>query len=938
MEYNKRLNQSMLSIAVATALGVTSYSAIAAEDLEKEQDQVEIIEVTGIRSSVIKSMDIKRSSGGVVDAINSEDIGKFPDTNLAESLQRITGVSIDRKNNEGNQISVRGFGPSFNLVTLNGRQMPSAATNKQEGDSTAEQSRAFNFAELAADSVAGVEVYKTGKAYLPTGGIGATVNILTTRPLDTTGTNAFGSVKGVYDQSVETGDSVTPEVSALFSTNIDETFGFLLTASHSVRHNRQNTVGSDGWLRVGATNIDTSAIDPTINPTGQVWLPRNVYVDQSDHERERTNAQAVFQYQPSDDFELTIDYTMSDFESKTIRAQSGLWFESPTPRGTANANGSVTDISLIAGVDNNANFGAVDFSSYSDVVKTENESIGINFKWQATESLNFDFDYHDSTSEAQPGGAVSDFLVIFSGPLGASSDVHYNGGIPTVDINYDTALGGGASSYYDENYLRPNIDLARNKSVNNTVEQFQLNGAWVNLADGGLAAINFGVSSTDYSINTGWLFDLGVQGQPTCGQQCADVVTFENSQFPNVFPVMQSFNAGQVYNDFVGDMNSVFDSVTTNTNIVSEETTSAYVSFDFDTEFNGMPVSFTAGARYEQTDVTGTTIQNSPEAMIFVSPTEFRAQNTDEETEYTLEHDYSYWLPSLDVSIDISDDLVGRFSVGRTLARSDLNSMKPALSLGDARPGGPYGASQGNPGLLPYVSDNFDLALEWYYEEGSYVAVNYFKKWVDNYVVTSIKQDTIMGALGYELTDPNPQDDPNFTANTAGGPNDQTIIWDISSFDNGEAAEVDGIEVALQHLFGESGFGIQTNATFVDGDVEYDRSELNQTIALTGLSDSANFVAFYEQDGFQARIAYNWRDEFLLSTNQLRQTNEPIFVEAYGQWDISASYDVTEQLNVFLEAINITGEDANAFGRFEEQFIYHDDQEARYAIGVRFKL
>ncbi|MFL6620559.1 MAG: TonB-dependent receptor plug domain-containing protein, partial [Povalibacter sp.] len=154
-----------------------------------QSDTLEEIVVTGLRGSLKASMETKRDAVGVVDAITAEDIGKFPDTNLAESLQRITGVSIDRRNGEGALVTARGFGPQFNLVTLNGRQMPGAegfgGGNAIVGEGSG--SRSFNFAQLAAESISGVEVYKTGRADIATGGIGAVVNIKTARPFDNDG-------------------------------------------------------------------------------------------------------------------------------------------------------------------------------------------------------------------------------------------------------------------------------------------------------------------------------------------------------------------------------------------------------------------------------------------------------------------------------------------------------------------------------------------------------------------------------------------------------------------------------------------------------------------------------------------------------------------------------------------------------------------------------
>jgi len=209
---------------------------------EQQADELDTVVVTGIRGSLQASMDIKKNSSGIVDAISAEDIGKFPDTNLAESLQRITGVSIDRVNGEGSQVTVRGFGPNFNLVTLNGRQLPAASVGTITGNPTSAgsqgNSRSFDFSTLAAEGVSGLEVYKTGNAATPSGGMGATINIKTIRPLDSGSRSSIG-VKAVLDEGSD--NEITPEVSGLFSwANDSETF-----ASNGVnvaRHSTPNNV------------------------------------------------------------------------------------------------------------------------------------------------------------------------------------------------------------------------------------------------------------------------------------------------------------------------------------------------------------------------------------------------------------------------------------------------------------------------------------------------------------------------------------------------------------------------------------------------------------------------------------------------------------------------------------------------------------------------
>ena len=189
------------------AVGVAISTSVTAQETVTDDPVLEEVLVKGIRSSLKRAMDTKRDSQGVVDAITAEDIGDFPDTNLAEALQRVTGVAIDRQRGEGTTVTVRGFGADFNLVTLNGRQMP---THSGLG-------RSFDFQDIASESVSGVEIYKTSRANIPSGGIGATINVLTAKPLDKPGPQFSFSAKGVYDESTYAGDEVTPEVSAFAS-------------------------------------------------------------------------------------------------------------------------------------------------------------------------------------------------------------------------------------------------------------------------------------------------------------------------------------------------------------------------------------------------------------------------------------------------------------------------------------------------------------------------------------------------------------------------------------------------------------------------------------------------------------------------------------------------------------------------------------------------
>src|SRR5258706_2422182 len=312
-----------------SALAITAIPNLAAAQDSALQDPgkapagsgpVDDIVVTGIRASLRQSLDIKRDSQGVVDAISAEDIGKFPDTNLAESLQRITGVSIDRSNGEGSTVTVRGFGPEFNLVTLNGRQMPTSTLG--DGGS-APSTRSFDFANLASEGISAVEVYKTGRASVESGGIGSTINIRTPRPLDRPGMRGSLSVKGVLDTSRNEGNPITPEVSGIFSDTLaDGRIGILLTGAYQKRKasvNQANVGWRDGYLgtennwgslaQPGDPRYANITNRPGANDVYQV--PQSASYDLNDIDRERINGQLVLQFRPVDSLTATLDYTYS---------------------------------------------------------------------------------------------------------------------------------------------------------------------------------------------------------------------------------------------------------------------------------------------------------------------------------------------------------------------------------------------------------------------------------------------------------------------------------------------------------------------------------------------------------------------------------------------------------------------------------------------------
>ncbi|MEO0998001.1 MAG: TonB-dependent receptor, partial [Pseudomonadota bacterium] len=812
-----------------------------------------------------------------------------------------------------------------------------------------------------------VNIYKTSRADLPTGGIGATVDIRTARPFDFDGRSAILSVAGVHDLSVEDGDSVTPEIGGLFTTRLSGTFGVLINGSYSRRDFTDNEEHHDGWQRLtpaeNANEFTTLAAGADLTGVSQLYRPITNISEVSENERTRLNGQLVLQFRPTDSFGATLDYTLSRFERDELRFQTGV-FGDP-------ANHVVQDLQF----DRNGTFtsysfsGAADFLSYENELNVENDSIGLNLDWQVNDNLYLNFDVHSSDSHSQPGGELNDLLFLMQGAQNVGFDLTYGGGpfaVALDETNAGTLIlnnvpggltfldGSGTaqplplSGFMDLAGLAPLGTFVRNISVLNEVEQAQLDGSWEFDGDGPLRSVDFGTSFTDYQVDTRsvssqFVFQgLGINPL-TFSELCTAPICPADSALRNGISVRSGTGIGGGFNQILragspaalaagfpvqtGDIVPAADQ-----SIIGEESLALYLNFDFEWQIGTLPARLAIGLRYEETDVEGTTVQNLPIALQTSSNTEQEVLQSADEVNFTLAGDYSEVLPAIDFQISPSESTVARLSYGRTLARPDLNALRPSLVIADTRPFGPFNAVRGNPDLTPYLADNIDLAFEWYYAEYSYAAINYFYKDIDNYIGTTTIVEPILNVNGDPLTDP--------SARFAGMPvvgdaSDPVAQFNILSPFNSGSAEVDGFEFAVQHFFDDSGFGVQANYTIVDSDADFDPAATTQTVNLIGLSDSANLIAFYESDRFQVRAALNWRDEFLFSENQLRVQNEPVFVDSYTQLDLSGSWRASDTITVFGEILNVTGEDQKQRGRFDNHFLFENDQDPRITLGVR---
>jgi len=400
---------------------------------EQASEELEEVVVTGLRGSLKASMETKRDAIGVVDAINAEDIGKFPDTNLSEALQRITGISIDRRNGEGSTVTARGFGPQYNMVTLNGRQMP-VADAFGGGDAltggSGGNSRSFNFANLAAEAISAVEVYKTGRADIATGGIGASINIRTARPLDNDGLVVNIGAKALSDTTNRVGSDITPEVSGIFSYATDnKMFGVGLSASVQKRDFGSSTATVNDWhiqawdANNMANNVSGGPLfaQNNLNPydnarnlvvenapaDGQLYgIPNDIRYAFSDAERERTNAQLTMQLAPTDTLTITADVTFAEQEITEDRGEQTVWLQrNGFDHIVFDTNEAVaTPVLLHELTGSGKDFG---YEQQHREQKNDLRSVGLNLDWAVSEQFKLGVDFHNSRARSLPNDGIT---------------------------------------------------------------------------------------------------------------------------------------------------------------------------------------------------------------------------------------------------------------------------------------------------------------------------------------------------------------------------------------------------------------------------------------------------------------------------------------------------------------------------------------------------
>ncbi|SEN07171.1 TonB-dependent receptor [Sphingomonas gellani] len=913
--------------------------------------------VTGLRGSLQRNLDIKRTSSGVVDVISAEDIGKFPDSNVAASLQRLPGVSIQRSGSRGEPtgISVRGFGGDFNTTLYDGRRI-----------STATGGRQIDFSTVGVDFIGQLSVFKTPDVSLASSSIGATVNIQFPNPFDHPGFRVAATGSGSYQDRAK---NVVPTGGLLISsTSANEKFGVLADVIYTRRDTDTNRVYVSGWpggffAPCQLTPSCTAAQLAPANKTLAGWFPQQYGAEQQRVEDERVDARVSLQYHPTDDLMVTLD---NNFSRQNITQENyafGVWFNQSDLRNVKlDENGTAVNFTQAGS--------PTDFTAALNKQILQTNQTGLNVKYDANEHLTLEADAAYAKSWLNPGNVIGSLNgdIGYGGNLGNTLNFAISGdskdAFPSIS-NYGPA--GNAAQWANQAVIGSHVTV--NQTQHNTDELYQFRGNvtwkqddltikaggqyyqdtydfrnqstftnnfWQAYAGyGGPSGRTTGISPLPASLYQGSIslndFIPGFKGTLPPSVFKFSPVAYQNYLSSLGNPYAQNIPGFNYPSPTSGDgllgFRGAFDEAVDPGSIlnVRERTWSLYLNVNFKTELGGLPFTFNAGVRNETTNLRAIGQGRLPTSIVTsaADPTLLSIPTYTPIQAVTNKSSYSYLLPSVDAKLELTDNVILRFDASRTLTRPGLNLLTPVLNVGNGQRVNALSASGGNPNLRPYLADNFDLGAEWYYQRNSYLAVNFFLKNVSNFVVGGVTRQPINGVI-----------DP-----TTGQP----ASFAVSQQVNGPDATVRGVELALQQVFGGSGFGFQANATFVNTNRPYDDKDISQSgFAVTGLANSANFVGFYDKAGFQFRAALNWRDKYLLQFGQNQNTgsfgSEPTFVNQSFQIDLTSSYDINSHFSVFAEALNINNNQQSTHGRYSNQLLDVFDYGRRYTVGARVRF
>ena len=851
---------------------------------ERQAKQLQAVTVTGYRQSLDKALAIKRSANAVVDAISAEDIGKFPDTNAAESLAHLPGISVDRQFGEGEKVSIDGTDPALNRVLINGQTI---ASGDWGGNPTDTSGRTFNYTLLSPEIIGNMEVYKSPEAHIDEGSIGGTVIIHTRKPLDLPANTLRGSLGYNYNDRSQKGN---PRGSALWSwKNSDGTLGFLTAVSHDKENLSRAGIEFFGYSTAGS-KIPASATASGSGNVATAKYPVGINSSYFQQVRKRDGIQSALEWRPDDknDISLTGIYVRGTYNnySESRYVCPGCGDLNKVTSYTLN-DGYITSATVSGNTGNGQPYAELDANYRKSKVTTKSLNLRHDYngeKWAFTSQVGY---------TAASGGNDPEYLMKYllqSGGYNFSYDgkntaVNYDNG-SAANWGLQAAPAGSApgTSSISGKYQAGGIDYQTTED-RERYAQFDasrdLEWGPIDQLQMGLKYINHVNSqfSMGNRINTTGAISLSDfdPGEAPSGLYDGLHASGDLTEWPTAnLSAVQAYLLGQPQGPYHLNYPSIFN--------VREITRDLYTQFNYDA--GGFRGNF--GVRYVETTDKSTYYQSTDHSAYYLAQGKTR---------------YYKPLPSFNIAYDIDDSKVVRLGVSKVIARPRYADLAGSVSLNGT--GGNYTGSAGNPDLKPYSSTNFDLAGEWYFAPSSLLATEMFYRKIGNYIVTTTDER--------EFLDP-----------TTG----QTNLYTISLPVNVSNAKVRGMSLLYQQDIGY-GFGLQTNYTYAHAD------------ASTGLNlpylskNTFNIIPYYEQGPWSARINYSWRSPYF---TQIGRLDSKVFADQYKELDLTTSYQINTWMGVTLSATNLLDSSYYWYNGVKYAPIGVYKNGRTFSLGVNFKL
>lgn len=913
-----------LSLAVIVGLQMQVLAHAQQEDADaplredaRALDQI----VVSYRASLNAALDVKRAEVGQVDAILAEDIGKFPDLNLAESLQRIPGVAITRDAGEGRNISVRGLGPQFTRIRINGLEALSTGGGT-DASGGVNRDRSFDFNAFASELFNSITVRKTSSAEVDEGSLGATVDLQTARPFDYQGFTAVGSLQGSYSDL--SGDWNPRGAFLLSNTWNDGRLGALVSVAHTRRDIVEEGHSTVRWSRSTA-NGNFNAASPFEAARGaDVFHPRLPRYGVIEHSQERTGATFALQFRATEDTQINFDVLHADFDAQRsehfLQAQSFSRAGNGKPQTVVREGAINSRNNLVYGL-----FDGVDLRSESryDELSTRFNQYNLSLEHAFSDTLKLDALIGRSTSRFD-NPIQTTITLDRANSNGYSWDYRGNDRLPLINPGFDVTnpanwgwLNTAPNSQGSEIRLRP-------QTADNGFRTARFDLTWdasyTWTLKGGVSWKDFDFVTTERRRSS----ETAVPALPA-GTDLGSLTRLIGLSGVNVPAGTPRTWLIPSVNGFAGLFDiycncGIFElterTALGNNRSVGEESFGSYLQADFNTDLLGRSFAGSFGVRHVRTEQSSTGI-----GLVNNVPTSI-----------TVDRKYSDTLPSLNLSWELSDDVLMRFGAAKVMARPGLGSLSPGVNISVS--GAARTVSGQNPQLNPFKATTYDLGLEWYFAPESLLSLALFYKDIDSFVQTTRQTGTFdQNPFGLPISllpaGISPQDSFEFTfpVNSPGGP-------------------LRGLEVSFQQpLSFLPGFlsntGVQLNYTYVDSKITY----LTATGAvaaqnqLTGLSKNAwNATLYYEVERFGARVSLANRDTYLTNIPG-RDGNDVEGVKGTTTVDASASWKLNDRVELTFEGLNLTNEfnDQWVDSAGDRVNVYHTTGRV-YMVGARFKF